>query len=476
MTKYDANLVVIGAGSAGLVSAYIAAAVKAKVILIEKDKMGGDCLNTGCVPSKALLSSAKLAAKMKHASKLGLEGVDITSSFKNVMRRVQDVIAEIEPHDSIERYTELGVECIKGDAEIIDKHTVLVGDQRIKTKSIIIASGARPFVPPIEGLSKVSYLTSDDVWALEELPKRLVILGGGPIGCELGQAFAELGSNVTIVEMLPQLMGREDSDVAQFVQAELAASGVSALTEHKAVSVRNNVLQCQTATGEVLDIAFDQLLIAVGRKANTEGLGLEKLGINLTAGGTIATDDYLRTAVKNIYACGDVVGPYQFTHVASHQAWYASVNALFGFVKKFKVDYRVIPWATFTFPEVARVGLSETNAKQQGVAFEVTHYDIADLDRAITEGQAKGFVKVLTAPGKDKILGVTIVASQASSMIAEFVLAMKYKIGLNKLLGTIHLYPSWMEANKFVAGNWKRNHQPAGLLKWVEKLHNWRRK
>lgn len=476
MAKYDANLVVIGAGSAGLVSAYIAAAVKAKVILIEKDRMGGDCLNTGCVPSKALLSSAKLAAKMKQATSLGLNGVEVAPSFEKVMQRVQKVIAEIEPHDSVERYTELGVECIKGDAHIIDKHTVVVGDQRIKTKSIIIASGAKPFVPPIDGLSKVNYLTSDTVWQLEELPKKLVILGGGPIGCELGQAFAELGSKVTIIEMLPQLMGREDGDVAEFVQSELMFSGVTALVGHKAVLVRENVIQCQTEKGDSIDVGFDKLLVAVGRKANTEGLGLEKLGITLTQRGTIETDAYLRTKVRNIYACGDVVGPYQFTHAASHQAWYAAVNALFGFVRKFKVDYRVIPWATFTFPEVARVGLSETEAQEKGVAFEVTRYDIAELDRAITEGQTKGFVKVLTMPGKDRILGVTIISSQASSMIAEFVLAIKYNIGLNKLLGTIHLYPSWMEANKFVAGNWKRDHQPVGLLKWVEKLHNWRRK
>ena len=477
MPKYEANLVVIGAGSAGLVSAYIAAAVKAKVILIERHKMGGDCLNTGCVPSKAILRSAKVAALMRRADEFGIESVPVKPVFKKVMQRVQNVVAAIEPHDSIERYTELGVECVKGEAQIIDPHTVRVGTREITTKSIIIAAGASPFIPPIEGLDKIKYLTSDTIWQLRELPKRLVVLGGGPIGCELSQAFSKLGSEVTMVEMADQIMGREDADVVEVVSKRFAEDGIRVLTGHRAVKVtdgRERLLHCETAGGQI-EIPFDALLVAVGRKANTEGMGLASLGIELRKNGTIETDQYLRTAVPNIFACGDITGPYQFTHAASHQAWYATVNALFGFLKKFKVDYRVIPWATFTAPEVARVGLSQADAKQQNIDYEVTKYGIDDLDRAIADGEAHGFVKIITPRNKDKILGVTIVGHQAGDLIAEYVLAMKHNIGLNKILGTIHLYPSFSEANKYVAGNWKRAHQPHTLLKWVEKFHNWRR-
>lgn len=478
MSKFEANIVVIGAGSAGLVSAYIAAAVKAKVILIERHKMGGDCLNTGCVPSKALLRSAKIASYMRRAEEFGLESVPVKPIFSKVLKRVQDVIQEIEPHDSIERYTALGVECVTGEAEIIDRYTVRVGDREITTKNIILAAGARPFVPPIEGLDQISYLTSDNVWELSEQPKRMVVLGGGPIGCELSQAFAKLGSEVTIVEMMGQLMGREDADVANHITETFEANGIRVLTNHKAVKfVDTNgekSLICESESG-LIEVPFDEVLVAVGRKANSDGMNLENLGIKLRPNGTIETDDYLRTAVPNILACGDIAGPYQFTHTAAHQAWFAVVNALFGFAKKFRVDYRVIPWATFTMPEVARVGLNEGDAEQKGIDYEVTRYGIDDLDRAIADGEAHGFVKVITPRGKDKVLGVTIVGHHAAELISEYVLAMKYNIGLNKILGTIHLYPSLAEANKYVAGNWKREHQPHGLLKWVERFHNWRR-
>ncbi len=478
MAKYEANLVVIGAGSGGLVASLIAAAVKAKVILIERDKMGGDCLNTGCVPSKALLRSAKVANYMSRAEEFGIESVEVKPVFKNVMQRVQDVIKTIEPHDSVERFTGLGVECVQGEAEIIDPHTVKVGERTISTKSIIISTGARPFVPPIEGLDTIHYLTSDDVWQLDELPKRLVVLGGGPIGCELSQAFSKLGSDVTMVEMMDQLMGREDQDVAQHITAKFEKEGINVLTQHKAVKFveqdGQKVLHCESPEGAV-QVPFDQVLIAVGRKPNTDQMPLQELGIKLRRNGTIETDEYLRTAVPNIFACGDVTGPYQFTHTASHQAWYATVNALFGFARKFKVDYRVIPWATFTMPEVARVGISEREAKEQKLDYQVTKYGIDDLDRAIADGEAHGFVKVITPTGKDTILGVTIVGHHAGDLISEYVLAMKYKLGLNKILGTIHLYPSLAEANKFVAGVWKRENQPHGLLKWVQKFHAWRR-
>lgn len=477
MSKYEANIVVIGAGSGGLVASLIAAAVKAKVVLIERHKMGGDCLNTGCVPSKAILRSAKIANYMHRAEEFGIESVDVKPVFSKVLKRVHKVIEAIEPHDSVERFTGLGVECVQGEAEIIDEHTVKVGERSITTKSIIIASGARPFVPPIPGLDKVPYLTSDNIWELEHQPKRLVVLGGGPIGCELSQAFSKLGSQVTIVEMAGQLMGREDADVAETISKRFQADGINVLTNHKAIKITDDggkVIHCESENG-VVEVPFDDILVAVGRKANSDEMNLDKFGIKLRPNGTIETDDYLRTAVPNIFACGDVTGPYQFTHTASHQAWYATVNALFGFVKKFKVDYRVIPWATFTMPEVARVGLNESDAKEKGIDYEVTRYGIDDLDRAIADGEAHGFVKVITPRGKDKVLGVTIVGHHAGDLIAEYVLAMKHNLGLNKILGTIHLYPSLAESNKFVAGNWKRNNQPHGLLKLVEKLHNWRR-
>lgn len=477
MARYEANLVVIGAGSGGLVSSLIAATVNAKVILIERDKMGGDCLNTGCVPSKAILRSAKIANHMRRAEEFGFEEVPVKPVFKKIMQRVQKVIETIEPHDSVERYTSLGVECVQGEAEIIDPNTVKVGERSITTKSIVIAAGARPFVPPINGLDQVPYLTSDNIWQLEEQPKRLVVLGGGPIGCELSQAFAKLGSKVTIVEMMGQLMGREDADVAEVITQRFADDGIQVLTNHKAVKVISEgekILQCESEQGMV-EVPFDEILVAVGRKPNTDQMQLERLGIELSDNGTIQTDQYLRTAVPNIFACGDIAGPYQFTHTASHQAWFATVNALFGFAKKFKVDYRVIPWATFTMPEVARVGLSESDAQQQKLDYEVTRYGIDDLDRAIAEGEAHGFIKVITPKGKDKVLGVTIVGAHAGELIAEYVLAMKYNLGLNKILSTIHLYPSFAETNKFVAGNWKRAHKPETLLKWVGKFHAWRR-
>lgn len=482
---FDRNLIVIGAGAGGLVSAYIAAAVKAKVTLIEAHKMGGDCLNYGCVPSKALIKSAKLAHQMRHASHYGLADATPAFSFKAVMQRIHDVIAAIEPHDSVERYTGLGVEVLQGYAKLVNPWTVEValnggGTQRLTARSIVIAAGARPFVPPLPGLNDVGYVTSDTLWdafaKLDEIPKRLVVLGGGPIGCELAQSFARLGAQVTQVEMAPRIMIREDEEVSALAKASLEADGVAVLTGHKA-------LRCELVNGEktlVVEhggaekrIAFDQLLCAVGRVARLTGYGLEDLGIPTNR--TVETNEYLQTIYPNIYAAGDVAGPFQFTHTAAHQAWYAAVNALFGDVRKFKADYSVIPWATFIDPEVARVGLNEQDAKEKKIPYEVTTYGIDDLDRAIADSEAHGFVKVLTVPGKDKILGVTIVGTHAGDLLAEYVLAMKHGLGLNKILGTIHTYPTLAEANKYAAGEWKRAHQPEKLLAWVKKYHDWRR-
>ncbi len=480
--RFERNLVVIGAGAGGLVSSYIAAVVKAKVTLVEAHKMGGDCLNFGCVPSKALIRSAKLAKQIGKAGELGLADATGRVDFAAVMRRVHRVIADIEPHDSVERYTSLGVEVLTGQATITSPWTVEVrtaqGMQTLSTRSIIIAAGAAPFVPPIPGLKEVGCLTSDTLWNLTELPARLVVLGGGPIGCELAQSFARLGSQVTQVEMLPRIMIREDEESSAGVAQSLRADGVNILTQHQAVRVeqQGGVKRLIVKHGEVEKaIEFDQLLCAVGRAPRTSGYGLEELGVALSPRKTIATDAFLRTNFPNILAVGDVAGPYQFTHTAAHQAWYAAVNALFGRFKRFKADYSVIPWATFTDPEVARVGLSEAEAKEQGIAVEVTKYGIDDLDRAIADGTAHGFVKVLTVPGKDKILGVTIVGEHAGDLLAEYVLAMRHGLGLNKILGTIHTYPTLAEANKYAAGEWKRAHAPHKLLKWVEKYHAWER-
>lgn len=479
--RFDRNLVVIGAGAAGLVSSYIAAAVKAKVTLVESHKMGGDCLNYGCVPSKALIKTATLMHQMKHSAEYGIAAADARLSFADVMERVARVVRKIEPHDSIERYTGLGVEVVQGYARIVNPWTVEIDEgqgrrRSLTTRNIVVATGAAPFVPPLPGLDDVGYLTSDTLWDLREQPKRLAILGGGPIGCELAQAFARLGSEVVQIEMLPRLMTREDEEVSAFARAALERDGVQVLTGHKA-------LRCEKegerrfivveAGGAEKRIEFDRLLCAVGRSARLKGFGLEELGIPV--GKTVQTDEYLRTAYPNIFACGDVAGPFQFTHTASHQAWYAAVNALFGGLKRFKADYTVIPWATFIDPEVARVGLNEQEAKEKGIAFEVTRYGIDDLDRAIADSADHGFVKVLTVPGKDRILGVTIVGVHAGDLLAEYVLAMKHGLGLNKILGTIHTYPTLSEANKYAAGEWKRAHQPHQLLRWVAKYHAWQR-
>ena len=536
--KFDYNLIVIGAGSAGLVASYIAAAVKAKVALIEKHKMGGDCLNTGCVPSKALIKSARVLSQVRRAKDFGFEKGEIQFDFAEVMERVQRIIKKVEPHDSVERYTRLGVECIEGEAFINSPYEVTIketgsksgsglrsGETTLTTRSIIIATGARPAIPKIPGLDKIPFFTSDTIWEIRKQPKRLLVLGGGPIGCELAQAFSSLGSRVTLVQRGNHLMKKEDTEVSELIKGKFESQGITVLTGHAAkeisvknisiadlpaenvpvedlptenipvkglpveeipaenISLQNSVsrksnpvyhLIC-THNGQDKIIEFDTLLLALGRRPNVTGLGLEKLGINISDKGTIESGDFLETSIPNIFCAGDVAGPYQFTHTAAHQSWFASVNALFGGIKKFRVDYRAVPWATFTDPEVARVGLNESEAAAKGILYEVTRFGIDDLDRAIADSEDHGFVKVLTVPGKDKILGVTIVGSHAGDIISEFVLAMKHGLGLNKILGTIHIYPTMAEANKYAAGQWKRAHAPEKILVWLEKFHIWMR-
>lgn len=476
--QFDTNLVVIGAGSAGLVTAYIAAAVKAKVTLIERHKMGGDCLNTGCVPSKAVIRSAKFMSHVSRSKEFGIKKAEAEFDFADVMERVAAVIEKIEPHDSVERFTGLGVDVVLGEAKVTSPWSVEVDGETINARNIVVATGARPFVPPIEGIENINYYTSDNLWELRQKPEKLVVLGGGPIGSELTQAFARLDISVTQVEMLPRILLREDPEVSELVQNQLISEGVAVLVNHRAkqfVKKEGRNYLIAEHEGNDVEIEFDTLIVAVGRAPNSAGFGLEELGVRLNPNKTIETNEYLQCSIPTIYACGDVAGPYQFTHVGAHQAWYASVNSLFGALKRFKTDYRVIPWATFTEPEVARVGLNEIEAKEKGVEYETTVYGIDDLDRAIADSEAHGFVKVLTVPGKDRILGVTIVGEHAGDLIAEYVLAMKHGLGLNKILGTIHIYPTLAEANKFAAGEWKRAHAPQKLLEWVGKFHAWRR-
>ena len=491
--RFDRNLVVIGAGAAGLVTSYIAAAVKARVTLVEAHRMGGDCLNTGCVPSKALIRAAGIVHEMRHSGAYGVSAGQVAVDFPAVMARVAQVVRDIEPHDSPERYRGLGVDVQQGQARIVDPWHVEIthSDGRtttLSTRAIVIATGAKPVVPPLPGLQEAGVLTSDTLWGLQELPRRLLVLGGGPIGCELAQAFARLGSQVTQVEMGPRLMPREDEDVAAHARRCLEADGVQVLTGHRALRCEPADPQTQATAawqlvtdqdGKEHRIAFDRILCAVGRSARLEGFGLEALGI-ATTGRTLPVDEHLQTVFPHILACGDVAGPYQFTHVAAHQAWYAAVNGLFGTFRRFKVDQRVIPWCTFTDPEVARVGLNEQEALAQGLPFEVTRFELDDLDRVIVDGRpgggsGAGWVKVLTPPGKDRILGVTIVGRHAGELIAEWVLAMKHGLGLNKVLGTIHIYPTLAESAKYAAGAWRRAHQPLALLRWVERFHAWRR-
>lgn len=476
--SFDRDVVVIGAGSGGLVAALIVATVKGKVTLIEKHKMGGDCLNTGCVPSKSLIRSAKLVHDLKRGEELGLTSQKLEFNFADVMERVQRIIKAIEPHDSVERFESLGVDCEIGEGKILSPYEVEINGKVITTKSIIVATGAAPLVPPIKGIDQVDYLTSDNLWEIREQPGRLIVLGGGPIGSELSQAFGRLGSDVTQVEAMDRILIREDPEISEMILNKLRSEGVDVQLNSMATSVEvsgeEKFLVVKTGEEE-RKIPFDQLLVAIGRKANVTGFGLEELGVEITPRGTIAVDDYLRTNFPNIYAIGDVAGPYQFTHTASHMAWFASVNALFGSFKKFAVDYSVVPWATFTSPEVARVGINETEARAEGVDFEVTTYDISRLDRALADEETLGVVKVITPKGKDKILGVTIVSDHAGDLLAEYVLAMKHGLGLGKILGTIHTYPTLAEMNKFAASEWRKAHKPDWALDLLEKFFDWRR-
>ncbi|MDA1369281.1 MAG: FAD-dependent oxidoreductase [Proteobacteria bacterium] len=477
--RFDANVVVIGAGSAGLVASLIVAGAKANVILIEKHKMGGDCLNTGCVPSKSLLRSGKIMSYIRRAEEFGIDNASADVNFVAVMERVQKVIATIEPHDSVERFTSLGVECVSGDARIESPYAVTVEGRRITTRSIILATGARPFVPDISGLDQVDYLTSDTIWSLRELPPRLLVVGGGPIGCELAQAFHNLGSVVTQVDMASVLLPKEDPEVSELLMSKFREDGINLLTDHRLVSFGNtggaSYMEAEHQ-GSTVRVEFDQVLLAIGRKPNVEGFGLEELQMPLTPQGSVQINDAMQTAYPNIYACGDVAGPYQFTHMASFQAWFAALNALLGGLWRSRARYNAVPWATFTDPEVARVGLSETEAQAQGIAFEITRYALDQHDRSLTDGEAHGFIKVLTVPGKDRILGVTIVGYHAGELIGEFVFAMTHGMGLKKIAAVTHIYPTLLEGNKFAANAWRSARLPEKYFPLMEKYFRWQRR
>ena len=474
---FDYNLMVIGAGSAGLVAAHAAATARARVALVEAGAMGGDCLNTGCVPSKALLRSARFLGQARRAEALGMDRVLPDYEFGRVMQRVRRVIDRVAPHDSAERYRGLGVDVIRGRARLVSPWEVEVDGCLYASRAIVLATGAEPRVPDLPGLEQVRHYTSETIWDLAERPGELLVLGGGPIGCELAQAFARLDCRVTLATR-GGLMGKEDPDAAAAVEDALAADGVRILKQAEALrceiddGVQRLVIQHDGAEHA---LPFDALLLALGRVPCTRDLGLEALGISLGRGGTVETNAWLQTRCPNIYACGDLAGPHQFTHTAGDQGWHAAMNALLGGLWRISATPPVVPWVTFTDPEVARAGLSEEEARAQGIPHEVTRYGLQELDRAIVEEATDGFVKVLTAPGKDRVLGVCIVGSHAGELLAEFVLAMRHDLGLRGILGTLHPYPTWTEANKAAAGAWQRAHLPARWLAWAARYHDWRR-
>lgn len=476
---FDYNLIIIGGGSAGLVTTFIARILKAKVAIIEKEKMGGDCLNTGCVPSKSLIKIAKIISYGKTPSSWGLKNINIDFSFEDIMNKIHSIIKEIEPHDSIVRYTQLGAECFLGQAQILSPWEVQIGEKIISAKYLVIATGARPIIPQIPGIESISPLTSENIWQLKKQPARLGILGGGVIAAELAQAFSRLGSSVFIIEESSRILSREDEDASGLIHEIFIKEGIKIYTSHTLKKCEKSgdekILLCIDREGREISLVCDQLFIAIGRKATTSGFGLEKIKLDLNDNGSIKVNEYMQTSLPNIFACGDVAGPFNLTHAASHQAWHTTVNALLGFIKMFKINYSVLPVCTYTDPEIATVGYSKAELIKKSIPFEETIFPMKDLDRAIIEGETCGFVKVFTPPNSDKILGVVIISAEASTMILEFTLAMKHNLGLNKILNTIHAYPGMGEANKYLAGRWKQRKSRLNLLKALERFHTFSR-
>lgn len=473
--SFTYNTIVLGGGSAGLVAAYTTSTLQGKVALIERHKMGGDCLNTGCVPSKALLRSAQFVADLKRPQALGVNNASYEINFKDVMARVHSKISSIEPKDSVKRYSELGVKCYQGEAKVLSPWQVEVNGQMLTSRNIILATGATPRVPAIAGLEDTHFYTTDTIWSLEELPQHLVIIGAGPIGCELGQAFARLGAKVTLIQRNATILPSEDTEAAELLEKSLHAEGIEIYkgfsTDKFTTENTTHVLHGSYA-GETMQVECSHILVATGRQANLGGL--EALKLDLTQSGKLEINKTLQTRFPNVYACGDVTSPKQYTHVASHQAWYAAFNALFSPMKKFKCSLDNVPYAVFTDPEIAGVGITEKQAISNNIAHKVTMFPMDDIDRAITDNATEGFVKVLTPPNSDKILGVTMVGDHASELITEFVLAKTNKLGLNKILGTVHIYPTKSEINRMVAGKWKRTQLTEHVVNFLKKYQQWR--
>ncbi len=471
MTTTEFDLCVIGGGAGGLVVAAGGASLGAKVALVEKHRLGGDCLWHGCVPSKALIQSAKVAHLQRHADLYGLPAQPPDVSLGAVMRRVAAVIKTIEVHDSPERFRGMGIDVVFGAGGFTDPHTFEVDGRRLTAKNFVIATGSRPLVPPIAGLEQVPYLTNETVFNLDEPVPHLIVLGGGPIGVELAQAFARLGSQVSIVQRGPQLLHMEDRDVAAVVEERLRAEGLHLHVDSEVVRVAGVAGAVQVTLKELdgaeTTLHGTHLLIATGRRANGEQLGLEAAGVQLNERGYVITDPRLRTTAPNIYACGDITGRYLFTHMAEHHAGVVLRNTLFRLPAQ--VERRVIPWCTYSDPEVARVGLSESEARKQNVTHDVYRFPFHDIDRAQTDGTTAGFAKILT-DHKGRLLGATLVGAHAGELIHEYVLALAKKMKAKDLSGVIHVYPTLAQINRRVADQRMKAGLTPALKKWLQRL------
>ena len=468
MNKRD--LVIIGGGAGGLVIASVAAQLGLKVTLIEKEKkLGGDCLHYGCIPSKTLIQAGKVASLMRRGAEFGLPAIEPEVDLAKVNAHVQSVIDLIQPHDDPERFRDYGCEVLFGAAEFIDAHSVKVNNETINSKRFVIATGSRPFVPPIEGLEEAGYLTNIEIFSLQKLPGRLVVLGGGPIGLEMAQAFSRLGSQVTVVERLPHLLPQEDPEVADVLQKKLADDGIKFYTGISAERVSRAGELRTVHCSDDINLECDQILVAVGRRPNIENIGLETAGINFSARG-VEIDSRQRTSQKHIYAVGDVCGPYPFTHMAEYQAGIVISNAIFRFPKK--TDYRVVPWVTYTDPELARVGLTEQQAIEKGIAPTVLRFDFKDIDRALAEVETAGFTKLITHKGK--ILGATILGPHAGELIHEIVLAMQTGTKISEVSATIHAYPTLAQIHRRTVNTLYApklfSSRTRTVVKWINRL------
>ncbi len=482
------NVVVIGAGTAGLVTAAGTAGLGGRVALVEANKMGGDCLNFGCVPSKALIRTARVAALMRHADLYALDPVRPAVDYGRVARRVKGLRARIEPHDSVERFEGLGVDVFLGRAALESAHTVRVGDTLLRSRHIVLATGGRAAIPEIPGLKEAGYETNETLFERETPPGRLLVMGGGPIGCELAQAMARLGAQVTVVDRGAQLLHREDADVAALLKTQLQKDGVRLLLRGRVESVvpgrgtAHRVLVRQEekpGTPAIsVEVEADTILIAAGRVPNVEGLGLDRAGVSCTPRG-ITVNAYLQASRRNIYAAGDVCGGHQFTHFAEYQARVVVRNILLApllGLGRARADDRVVPWTTFTEPEVARVGLNEKDAAQAGVSCDVHRFDYADLDRAILESDDTGFVKVLTPRGRGTLLGATVTGSGAGELIHELALAMKQGAGLAALSSMIHVYPTLSQAVQRTGDAFMRTRLTPRARAIFSRLYAWQRR